>query len=128
MYELQLEWKEFNISLPMIEAKMRAEQPSYTGCSADVKLRLHFSEEPSQEAKDAILAYWEALDEESDEAETYAPNLTEEELKEKRDSAKQVKLAMVSKTWANMNALERKLCMGLDEEVSLQELRDFLAE
>jgi hypothetical protein len=72
MFKLELEWKSFNLNLASIESWMKANAgPSYCGNQAHSKLELWFTEEPSQEAKDAILAHWEGLTEESPEASGY---------------------------------------------------------
>lgn len=72
MFTLDLQWKEFNISLPKIREWVDANiSAPCVGISANSKLEIHFSEEPSQADKDALQAYWEALDENSDEAQEY---------------------------------------------------------
>lgn len=71
MFKIELQWKEFSVNLPMLDQKLRAEHPEYAGNQAHNILELWFTEEPSQEAKEEIVAYWEALDEESEEATSY---------------------------------------------------------
>lgn len=71
MFKIELQWKEFNIDLRALDAKMRLDYASYTGNQAYSILELWFSEELSQEDKDAIVAYWDGLTEESDEASSY---------------------------------------------------------
>jgi len=71
MYEMKLEWKEHNVDLRAVEAWMKANTTGYLGNSADSCLHLWFEEEPSQEDKDAAQAYWDGLDENSDEAQSY---------------------------------------------------------
>lgn len=109
MYTIQKEWKEFNISLVNLESEMKASFPDYAGCSAHSKLELHFSEEPSQEEKDAIDEYYESLDG-SDYVS--AADLKVQE-KEFEDAVLAMKLALISKTWAQMSAVERKIAVGL---------------
>lgn len=114
MYKLELQWKEYNVDLDAIDAKMRAEQENYTGSQAASCLELWFSEEPSQETKDAILAYWEGLSESSPEAENYRSKDSVEAAK------KAAKEAAVLKLWNDMSIVERKLVSGL--QVSKDEL------
>lgn len=71
MYEMKLDWKEYSIDLRAVEVWMKANTTGYLGNSADVCLHLWFEEEPSQEDKDTIQAYWDGLDENSDEAQSY---------------------------------------------------------
>jgi hypothetical protein len=123
MFMLELKWKEHPVNLAMLDQKLRADHAQYVGNQAHAHLELWFSEEPSQEAIDAIHAYWESLDEESEEALSYKPasQLAEEEAQRKA-AIQSVKLGMLEKTWANMNAIERKLYLGLDSEVSHADL------
>lgn len=105
MYSIKLEWKSFNLCLESVEAWMKLNcGENYVGNSADYALTLWFKEEP--ENKDDILAYWELLDEESDEAKAYVPAASIqakiEELKE----------GLLSKSWDEMSVAERKLMMG----------------
>ena len=114
MFTLILEWKEFSVNLPMIEAFCKGLDSNCVGTSADSALRVHFSEEPTQETKDAIQAKWDGLDEESDEVSSYKSQ-------SQIDAAIQAaKLALISKTWATMNTSEKKLVVGLMP--SLEEL------
>lgn len=62
MYKIELQWKNFNIDLPALDAQLKLDYPSYVGNQAHSVLELWFSEEPSQEAKDAIDALWAAID------------------------------------------------------------------
>lgn len=67
-FSKELEWKDHTIDLEAFEAWAKANcGEEYCGNSADSKLRLHFSEEPSQEIKDAIDDKWEELDDEEHE-------------------------------------------------------------
>ena len=71
MYSMKLEWKEFNVNLQMLETWLKAQSDLYVGNSADTALTLWFSEEPSEEVKEAVETKWAEIDEESDEAATY---------------------------------------------------------
>jgi hypothetical protein len=94
MITLDLNWKTFNISLPKLREWIDANIATpCVGISANSKLQIHFEQEPEELDKNALLSYYEALDEESIEATSY---LTKEqelaaqqaELQAKKDSAK----------------------------------------
>jgi hypothetical protein len=109
VFTIQKEWKEFNISIPNLQTELKANYPQYVGCSANSKLELHFSSEPSQEEKDTIDAYYESLD--------GSDYVSAEDLKAQEDELEAailvMKQAVISKTWANMSAVERKIVVGL---------------
>lgn len=72
MYDLNLQWKSFNVSVAKIREWIDANiTTECVGLSANSMLQIHFSEEPSQQEKDDIQAYWDLIDEESDEAVEY---------------------------------------------------------
>lgn len=72
MYELKLNWKEFNLCMNSIEAWLKANAgDNYRGNSADRCLHLWFDEKPSEEVLSAISSYWDGLSEESDEVSAY---------------------------------------------------------
>lgn len=80
MATIVLSWKEFNLDLNAVETWLRANAgEAYTGSSGVGEgstthapgLHLNFSEDPSQEVKDAINAYWDSLEADSDEAAAY---------------------------------------------------------
>lgn len=123
MYKLELDWKEHNVSLAMIDAKLRLDHPEYCGNQAHDRLELWFTAKPEDSALDAIKAYWEAIVEESEEAQGYKSMAQLKSEEDARQAAlKSIKLGMLEKTWANMNAIERKLYLGLDSEVSHADL------
>lgn len=71
-WSMKLEWKEFNLSLSEVEVWMKANAGEhYCGNQAHSCLELWFLEEPSEEIKEAIEAHWDALEDNSDEAEAY---------------------------------------------------------
>lgn len=125
----KLQWKEFGVDLGLAIEHCKTLTSKIVSYSADYVLGLNLSEALTQEEDEAIQEYWDDLTEEHEHCENYKSFEERLELAETRKSnIKEVKLAMVEKTWASMNSAERKLCMGLDEEVSDSELSDLLAE
>lgn len=100
MYEMKLDWKEHSVDLKAVEVWMKANTTGYLGNSADKCLHFWFSEEPSQEEKDATQAYWHGLDENSDEAQSY-------------QSAADIEAARLSKKASGKAKL---IALGLTEE------------
>lgn len=100
MFNIELQWKEFNLDANSIESWMRANAGEhYTGCSCNSKLELHFQEEPSDEIKEAIAAHWDSLDENSDEAKAYKSD------EERESEAAAAKAALVASASAKLEAL-----------------------
>lgn len=121
---IELKWKEHNVDLTAFDSWLRSIDSYYCGNSADSKLTLWFMEEVSQEIIDVIQAKWGELDDaEHEMAKSYKSREQIEQAKKSREDAiKSKKLSMVSKTWGNMSSMERKLVMGLDDEVTNEEL------
>lgn len=107
MQKLELQWREFNVDLEAVDAKLRLEQPSYKGNQAANCLELWFEELPSQEDQDAIVAWWEALTEESAEVVSYR---SQEQI---QAAIQAIKEGIPAKTWNTMITVERRLQMGL---------------
>ena len=98
MYQMNLQWKEFNVDLQALDVSLRADYPNYKGNQAHSVLELWFDEEPSQEDKDAINALWDALDPDDAMVESY-------------QSAAQLKTAADAKRESGRAKL---LALGLD--------------
>jgi transcriptional/translational regulatory protein YebC/TACO1 len=81
-------------------------------------------EEIPQDVKDVVEAKWTELDNvEHDIVKSYRSREDiQQALKSRQDMIKSRKLSMVSKTWATMSQTERKLIMGLEDEVTDEEL------
>src|SRR6185369_487645 len=108
MQKIELQWREFNVDLEAVDAKLRAEQPSYKGNQAASCLELWFEELPSQEDQDVLVAWWDALTEESDEAVSYRS------MAQIQEAIQTIKEGIPAKTWNTMITLERRLQMGLN--------------
>jgi hypothetical protein len=117
-----LNWKEHNIDLQAFDAWCKANLPC-VGTSAGSSLTVHLTEEDEiHEA--SVRAKWEELDDDQHEmALSYkTSNQISQELAAREAAIKTKKLAMLEKTWATMSATERKLVLGLDSEVTNEDL------
>jgi hypothetical protein len=107
-FKIEKEWKEFSISLPKIEEWMKANAgASYCGNQAGARLELWFTEEPIQGAKDAIDAYWDAIDGAHVAATSY---ISAADLKAAYDAAR---LDAVTKQWNDMSVAQRKIVSSI---------------
>lgn len=107
-FKIEKEWKEFSISLPKIEEWMKANAgPHYCGNQAGARLELWFTTEPSQEVKDDINDYWDAIDEEHVTATSYIPA---DDLKAAYELAKS---DAVTKMWNDMSIVQRKIVSNI---------------
>lgn len=70
MLNVELEWKEFSVNLKKVKEALRLIDETCE-LSANSKLVAHCSDELSEEQVQEIKDYWEALDEESEEATSY---------------------------------------------------------
>ena len=105
-YDIKVEWKEFKIHLPDLESWMRANAGSdYVGNSADINLRLHFLNEPSQEIKDAIQNHIDSLtvEEESEKIMQYI---------QREAAVHAAEAAIPESDLMTLNTAEKKLFMG----------------
>jgi len=107
MYKVELQWKEFNVDLDAVRAKLETDYPdNYKGNQAYSVLELYFENEPTEEQRAAIQSYWDGLTDQSLEATSYC---SQADMKAALDSARS---GLVSKTWDQMGELERKLVVG----------------
>jgi hypothetical protein len=97
-YSMELQWKEFSICLETMEAWLRANAGEhYCGNQAGAKLEVWFTEEPSQEIKDAIQEKWDGIESDSPEAEAYTSledRLADREAKKASGIAKLIALGL----------------------------------
>jgi len=107
MISIILKWKEFNISLVAIETYFIATYPDYRGNSADTALTLWFSEEPSDEDKADIQAYWDGILVDLTEATSYVSS------QQVTDRIAELKTGLIAKSWDTMDSVERKLVLQL---------------
>jgi hypothetical protein len=107
MASVRLVWKQFNVNLPAVESRMKADYPTYQGNSADSALTLWFSEEPTEEQSVAIRAYWDGITEESVETTSYRSHAVI------MAQIALLKAGLILKNWDAMTATERKLMMGM---------------
>jgi flagellar hook-associated protein FlgK len=72
MHSINLKWKKFPVNLQAVENHLKTNSgSSYVGNSSDTDLTLWFSEQPHQDIKDLIQAYWDNLTEASPDAASY---------------------------------------------------------
>lgn len=112
-FSIDVNWKEFNVYRPKIEEWMIAHAgEQYCGHCAGEKLQFWFLEEPTQEVKDAVIAYWDSLTVESVEATSYVSQLSiNAAMQAAREDA-------VTKSWDQLSVAQKKLISGLTPTVS----------
>lgn len=107
MYNIDLTWHPFPVDLASVETWVKANTTDYVGNSSDTDLTLHFTTEPDEAAKAAVVAYWEALTEESPAAVAYTPQANISA------AIEAARLGAVAKPWGSLSVAQRKLVMGL---------------
>lgn len=96
-FAMRLDWKEdLSLDLNMVDVKLKElAGENCCGNQAAAQLEIWFLEEPAQEIKDLIQAYWDSLDESSPEAEAYkSADARKEEAQAKKASGKAKLLAL----------------------------------
>ena len=91
MFNIDLAWKEFNVSVPAVQSAVTlliTSTPIF-GISCDNDLTIHCESEPTVEELDAVVSYWEALTLESIEATSYK---TQAQIAEEADIARNLAL------------------------------------
>lgn len=107
MKKIEVQWKEFNVDLEAIDAKLKTDYPEYVGNQAHNILELWFEDSVSDEDMQAAADYVNALEEDSDEATSYRS------VSQIKDALEAMKAAIPAKTWASMSVAERGLLIGL---------------
>lgn len=88
MYSIQKQWKEFKLNLAKVEEKMKTiAGDKYVGNQAHSVLEFYFSEEPTQEVKDAVDAFYDGLTDQSPEAQYKSAADIQAEVAAKKASA-----------------------------------------
>lgn len=102
---MKLEWKEHKVDLQALDQQLKAMILQYVGNQAHAHLELWFSEEPSQEQKEAIENMWAAIDAAHPLAQSYksADEIKAQQVA-KKESAK-AKLAALGLTEDELKAL-----------------------
>jgi hypothetical protein len=87
MFNLELQWKQFNINLDKVQIWIKSNiETELIGISANSSIQLHFAAKPSEEEIEEINEYWNKLKKSSSEAKTYKSS---EEIKNEMVSSKQ---------------------------------------
>jgi hypothetical protein len=106
-HTIQIEWKAHPIDLNALEEWLKGNAGEhYCGNSADSKLKLHFSEEPSQETIDLIKEKWDSLTEEEETA-----KIAHREKKQK--AVELAKQNLLTASLSKLSVAERKLLMSM---------------
>ena len=115
MQSMKVSWKEFSVDLEAIDTHFRAEYPgNYCGNQAADMLELYFETELTEGMQADIEAYWEGIESNSAEAESYRS------VSAIKDAIATLKAGLIAKSWDAMSAIERKLVVG--QTVTKEEL------
>lgn len=111
MFTLDLQWKEMNLNLNMIQDRIKVMSPECCGLSGNSSLQVHFTEKPSDEIIAQIESYYNGLDNASEEAMSYK---SQAQVVEEERMAKDVALASARAKLAalGLNAEEIKAILG----------------
>jgi hypothetical protein len=77
LYPINLQWQTFSVSLPIIDANLCAQYPSYKGNQSHSQLELFFTSDVDavpqggQSIRSAINVWWNAMNSSSPEASAY---------------------------------------------------------
>lgn len=111
VFDIIYPWKSYKIHLPSLHMLMKSSVKGYIGMSADDRLTVHLSEEPSDLMKDRVQMMMDALNEEEESQKI--------EQDKKRDEAlKMAKNEITNMFWDSMIPAERKIVMGHNLEIS----------
>jgi hypothetical protein len=103
MFNLIYPWKSFQINLNALAQYMHSHS-NYHGMSADSKLTLHFSEEPTQQTKDYIQMHFDAMTEEN-QTELYIADAARALAKSRAEAN------LANQSWDAMIPAERKIIL-----------------
>jgi len=105
---IALKWKEFSVNLDMVRAHIVSLEPLCCGLAGyPDRFEVIFEEMVSEESIDAIKTYWDSIDNESEEATTYA---SQDAVNAAIIAAKE---DAVTKSWDQLSPAQRKMMMGL---------------
>lgn len=101
---IQLNWKEYNVSMAHVEAWMKANcGASYCGNSAHAFLELWFNEEPGEAVRAAIATYWDEMTAQSEAAAAYFDAATAQA------TEKAAREDMVTKSYDQLSTQQKKI-------------------
>lgn len=107
-YMIKKEWKEFSLSLDKVKTELESlAGPQFCGLQAHAHLEIWFKEEPTQEEKELVDAYWEGLTDSSAEAAGYYSQ------QQYQDAIQAAKLDALTKSFDQLSVAQKKLLMGL---------------
>jgi hypothetical protein len=112
MYKIDYSWKNFNLNLNKITEELKELDANCLGIQGCSVMEVYFSEEPSEQTKTAIQAYWDGLTDQSVEATSY---------KSSEDIADQVtalKADAVTKSYDQLSTIQKKLLLNISFEIN----------
>jgi len=107
MFNLELQWREFNVSLPslMIWIGANITSTQCVGLSANSSLQIHMEFEPNEQEKLGLQSYWDGLTDQSQEAQDYVPSVDLEAAKQIKKASAEAKLIALGLTQDEVNAI-----------------------
>lgn len=108
MYNIELQWLQWNVDLDAVAAYVVGlEGSNYIGASAGYDLSLHFTAQPSSDNIAAIKAYWSEIDAGSPCVLSYCSRATI------NAAIAAARADMVTKSWDQLSTAQKKLIAGL---------------
>lgn len=105
-FKIELAWKEFSMSLTDVNAWMIANAGSaYCGTQAHSVFEIWFTDVPSQEIQDQVVAYWDSITPESAEAVAYVSGDTIKAAAVSAKASAHAKLAALGLSQSEIEAL-----------------------
>ena len=103
MNKIELQWKEFNINLNMVQTHIKTLDINCCGLQAARTLEVWSTETPSEETTQAIKDYWESLTSESAEATSH---FSQADLKAAMEACR---AEAATKTFNTLSAQQKKM-------------------
>jgi len=107
VHTIDYNWKNFSVNMEKVYVAIKAIDANCLSLSANYFMQVHFTEEPTEESKIAIQAYWDSLTEESIEATSY---ISKAEIEAKYN---ELKVDITTKSFDQLSAVQKKMLMNL---------------
>jgi len=70
--DINLDWKAFKVDMNLVHAWLAKNAgDKYCGCSANSQFQVHFTDEPGQDVRSAVVSYWNKINKKSAEYKNY---------------------------------------------------------